>query len=211
MIIVGVNYRLNIFGFMAPPETTMMDGGHTTTHNLGLCDQKTALIWIRRNIAAFGGDPGKVTIAGQSAGAVSVHALLLDTLNQGQPMLLRRAVCQSGALGTLGPVLLSRSRNYWLDLCRYFGLEGIPPSEQVRQLQEMEAEKLVTAGINLHWLFFPLVEDGSTIRKTDEGYEVKIPVPIPLDTQEERPVQRFGVLLGDTDSEAGLFRLEKAL
>jgi para-nitrobenzyl esterase len=67
----GVNYRLGVFGFLAHPELTK-ESDHHTSGNYGMLDQIYALKWVQRNIAAFGGDPRRVTIFGQSAGSESV-------------------------------------------------------------------------------------------------------------------------------------------
>ncbi|MFD6529338.1 carboxylesterase/lipase family protein [Streptomyces sp. NPDC060184] len=85
VVLVSVNYRLGIEGFAVLPDAPA---------NLGLLDQLAALEWVRDNVAAFGGDPGRVTVAGESAGAVSIAALLAAPRAAG---LFRRAVLQSGA------------------------------------------------------------------------------------------------------------------
>ncbi|MEV6247444.1 carboxylesterase family protein [Streptomyces sp. NPDC051742] len=85
VVLVSVNYRLGVEGFGVFPDAPA---------NLGLRDQIAALTWVRENITAFGGDPDRVTVFGESAGAISVAALLASPLAQG---LFRRAVVQSGA------------------------------------------------------------------------------------------------------------------
>lgn len=85
VVLVSVNYRLGIEGFGVFPDAPA---------NLGLRDQIAALTWVRDNIAAFGGDPERVTVFGESAGAISIAALLASPLAKG---LFRRAVVQSGA------------------------------------------------------------------------------------------------------------------
>ncbi|MEW2355515.1 carboxylesterase family protein [Spirillospora sp. NPDC029432] len=88
LVVVTVNYRLGVLGFLRAPGVS--DG------NLGLHDQLSALAWVRDNIAAFGGDPGNVTVAGQSAGAQSILALLAGGRARG---LFRRAILQSTPAG----------------------------------------------------------------------------------------------------------------
>ncbi len=90
-IYVNFNYRVGILGFMAHPELTREQGGHSG--NYGYLDQTAALKWIQRNIAAFGGDPGKVIVVGQSAGAGSVVQQIFSPLAQG---LFRGGVMLSG-------------------------------------------------------------------------------------------------------------------
>ncbi|WP_334665981.1 carboxylesterase/lipase family protein [Streptomyces cyaneofuscatus] len=91
VVLVSVNYRLGVEGFGLFPDAPA---------NRGLLDQLAALEWVRENIAAFGGDPDRVTVAGESAGAVSIGALLATDRAAG---LFRRAVLQSGAPAALTP------------------------------------------------------------------------------------------------------------
>jgi para-nitrobenzyl esterase len=91
-VVVTINYRLGALGFLAHPALASRPGG--PAGNYGLMDQIAALRWVKRNIAQFGGDPHNVTIAGQSAGGVSVLDLLVSHRSRG---LFRRAIVQSGA------------------------------------------------------------------------------------------------------------------
>lgn len=99
VILVTINYRLNIFAWMTHPQLSAESENHTSG-NYGLLDQVAALEWTRRNIAAFGGDPDNITIAGQSAGAMSVQALLTTPLTQG---MVGKAILQSGGGVTAAP------------------------------------------------------------------------------------------------------------
>jgi para-nitrobenzyl esterase len=92
IVVVTINYRLGVFGFLAHPALASRPGG--PAGNYGLMDQQAALRWVRRNIARFGGDPNNVTIAGQSAGGVSVLAQLVSPDGRG---LFQRAIVESGA------------------------------------------------------------------------------------------------------------------
>jgi carboxylesterase type B len=92
IVVVSINYRLGPFGFLNVPG--LSGSAPTAGGNYGLLDQEAALRWVRRNIAAFGGDPRKVTIAGESAGAWSVCALLASPLARG---LFRAAIMESGS------------------------------------------------------------------------------------------------------------------
>jgi para-nitrobenzyl esterase len=89
VVLVSINYRLNVFGFLAAPALSAEAG---ESGNYGFLDQVAALRWVRDNIAAFGGDPAKVTVFGESAGGTSVHALLAMPAAAG---LFRAAITQS--------------------------------------------------------------------------------------------------------------------
>ncbi|MBV8552381.1 MAG: carboxylesterase family protein [Acidobacteriaceae bacterium] len=93
VVVVSFNYRLGVFGFMAHPELTK-ESDRNASGNYGLLDQVAALQWVKRNIAAFGGDPHNVTIFGESAGSFSVSALMGSPLAKG---LFQRAIGESGS------------------------------------------------------------------------------------------------------------------
>ena len=94
VIVVTVSYRLGALGFLAHPDLTREASGHASG-NYGFLDQIAALDWVRRNIAAFGGDPGDVTVFGQSSGSISISALVTSPLARG---LFKRAIGESGGL-----------------------------------------------------------------------------------------------------------------
>ncbi len=93
IVVVAPNYRLGVFGFLAHPELTR-EGGAQGSGNYGMLDQAAALRWVKDNIAAFGGDPGNVTVNGESAGSLSVSALMASPLTRD---LVHKAIGQSGA------------------------------------------------------------------------------------------------------------------
>jgi para-nitrobenzyl esterase len=100
IVTVTVNYRLDVFGFLALP-TLAEESPHHATGNYGLLDQVAALQWVHRNIAAFGGNADEVTIGGESAGSMAVSALMASPLSKG---LMQRAIGESGSvLGNLTP------------------------------------------------------------------------------------------------------------
>lgn len=92
LVFVSFNYRVGVLGFLAHPELSK-ERMPNASGNYGLLDQVAALRWVQENIAAFGGDPTRVTIAGQSAGGMSVHSLIASPLARG---LFHRAIVQSG-------------------------------------------------------------------------------------------------------------------
>ncbi|NBB19091.1 carboxylesterase family protein [Runella sp. CRIBMP] len=93
VVFVSINYRVGALGFMAHPELSKEQ--NNASGNYGLLDQIAALKWIQNNIAAFGGDPNNVTIAGQSAGSMSVNCLVASPLAK---RLFHRAIAQSGGM-----------------------------------------------------------------------------------------------------------------
>jgi para-nitrobenzyl esterase len=103
IVVVGMNYRLGALGFLAHPALSA-ESEHGVSGNYGLLDQIEALRWVQKNIAAFGGDPERVTVFGESAGGNSVYSLLLTPLAKG---LFQRAIPESG--GTLNFAQLKKS------------------------------------------------------------------------------------------------------
>ncbi len=101
VVIVTINYRLGVFGWLSHPALTA-ESPHQSSGNYGLLDQITALRWVRRNIANFGGDPWNVTIFGQSSGGEYVGCLMLSPLAHG---LFQRAIMQSGVPLDLHPAV----------------------------------------------------------------------------------------------------------
>jgi len=97
-VIVTINYRLGIFGFFAHPALSA-ESGHHASGNYALLDQIAALQWVQKNIAAFGGDPKRVTVCGESAGSWAVNVLMASPLAKG---LFQRAIGESG--GSFSPM-----------------------------------------------------------------------------------------------------------
>lgn len=135
-VVVTINYRLGVFGYLAHPGLTAEDPRHTSG-NYGLEDQVAALKWVRDNIARFGGDPKNVTVAGESGGAVSVSSLLISPEAAG---LFQRAVAVSGtAMGFAAPTL-SQAEQYGVKLAQGLG------ADNVAALRAVPAEKIL-AGV----------------------------------------------------------------
>ena len=103
IVVVNLNYRVGMLGFLAHPELTA-ESPDQTSGNYGILDQVAALEWVKKNIAQFGGDPDNVTIAGQSAGAYSVNALVVSPKAKG---LFHKAIAQSGGMFNRGNGLTS--------------------------------------------------------------------------------------------------------
>jgi para-nitrobenzyl esterase len=100
VVVVTINYRLDVFGFLAHPDLTQ-ESGVKASGNYGLLDQIAALQWVQKNISALGGDPTQVTVFGESAGAMNISLLTVSPLAEG---LFARAIGQSG--GSLKPISL---------------------------------------------------------------------------------------------------------
>jgi para-nitrobenzyl esterase len=133
IVAVTLNYRTNVFGFFSHPELTL-ESPHKASGNYGLLDQVAALRWVRQNVAAFGGDPARVTIAGESAGSLSVSALMASPLSRD---LMAGAIGESGALiSTLPPRPLAETEEDG----RRFGEAASVPT--LAALRALPAEKL---------------------------------------------------------------------
>lgn len=106
IVALTVNYRLGVFGFLAHPELTK-ESPYNASGNYALMDQHAALQWVQRNIAAFGGDPTRITIAGESAGSIAVSAQMASPLSKD---LIAGAIGESGAMifPTLAPITLEQ-------------------------------------------------------------------------------------------------------
>jgi len=127
VVFVSVGYRLGVFGFLARPELSA-ESPHHVSGNYGILDMIAGLQWVQKNIGAFGGDPTKVTIQGESAGAAAVSILCASPLAKG---LFRGAIAESG--GTFGPVRADAS----------FG-----ESEPLASAEKRTVEWLSSAGIS---------------------------------------------------------------
>ncbi len=118
IVTVFIQYRVGVFGYFTHEETSKRYGHEG---NFGLDDQATALKWVRKHIADFGGDPRNITIMGQSAGAMSIQTMLLSKKCEG---IFDKAIMMSGAgkfpsMGTPKPV--EERREYWLDVMKECG------------------------------------------------------------------------------------------
>lgn len=133
LVVVTLNYRLGLLGFLAHPELTR-ESPHHASGNYGLLDKIAALQWVRQNIAAFGGDPGRVTVAGQSAGAQDVHHLSASPLAAG---LFHRTIAQSGSgLSQLGNGYALRTHEAACE--RFVAAKGVGSLTALRELTWQE-------------------------------------------------------------------------
>ncbi|MGW8204550.1 carboxylesterase/lipase family protein (plasmid) [Sphingomonas bisphenolicum] len=150
IMVVSFNYRLGRFGTFAHPALTRADADGGRQVNYGYMDQIAALRWVRDNIAAFGGDPANVTIIGESAGGMSVHALLTSPMAQG---LFHKAVIQSGGPMPMGDATLAGAEATG---AAFGQKKGIAPNDPqaLAQLRALPADAVVD-GLNLAALFAP--------------------------------------------------------
>lgn len=166
IVVVTINYRVGLFGFLAHPDLTR-EAGMGPNANFGLQDMVAALKWVRGNIAAFGGDPKAVTIAGQSAGAMAVHDLMASPLARG---LFARAIAESGLPDMARPPALAAAEADGLAFARDEGVSSIAA------LRAMPAEALAAS------------KGGNIIRFTPVIDGVLLPGP--------RPISRVPILVG---------------
>ncbi len=155
IVAITVNYRLGLFGLMAHPELSKESPNHASG-NYGLLDQSAALEWVQKNIAAFGGDPSRITIAGESAGSISVSAQMASPLSKNR---IAAAIGESGSLlGALPAVPLSQAEQTGLQFAQAAGASSLAA------LRAMNADSLLNAAtrfgpfrfsMNIDGYFFP--------------------------------------------------------
>ena len=173
IVAVTVNYRLNIFGFFAHPELSK-EAPYKGSGNYGLLDQNAALKWVQKNIAAFGGDPKRVTIAGESAGSIAVSAQMSSPLSKG---LIAGAIGESGAgiNPTLAPVPLAEAEKVGLEFATK---AGYPTLAQLRALSTREVYEIYNESKRFG---FPTVIDGYFYTKTiPQTFNAKEQAQVPL-------------------------------
>jgi len=155
VIVVSMNYRLGIFGFFALPGLAAESPNHAAG-NYGLMDQRAAIDWVRRNIAAFGGDPAKVTIFGESAGSISVSAQMASPLSKG---LFARAIGESGGALT-GPGLTFLTLPVSEKRCQEFAESALKNSslEYLRSVSAADLLKAASTVPHSEDIFWPNVD-----------------------------------------------------
>ncbi|MFP4974762.1 carboxylesterase/lipase family protein [Paenibacillus sp. CN-4] len=174
VVVVTLNYRLGPFGFL---HLAPLGGGLTS--NQGLLDQVAALQWVRRNIAAFGGDPERVTVFGESAGGMSIAALLAMPAARG---LFARAILQSGASQALSAEQSSAIAGALLGELGIapgdtVALETLPASEIIEAAQRMNVR---LSGGSLSMFFQPVVEPGTLPVEPETAVAQGVAAGIPL-------------------------------
>lgn len=142
VIVVMIGYRLGLFGFLAHPEITAETPEGSVVSNFGMQDQSMALHWVSRNIANFGGNPSRIVICGQSAGAGSVQTQLCSPMNEG---IIAGAICQSAVSFGFGDEKAVMGRDMTLAQAEAYGEEFFQKVglRDLAQARSMEAEKLM--------------------------------------------------------------------
>ncbi len=191
IIYVSIEYRLGVLGFMSHPELTK-ESSDGISGNYGILDQIAALKWIHNNISAFGGDPDKVTIAGESAGGISVSILCASPLTKG---LFRGAISESGS--SFWPIGDNRNGN--TAICNLAGAEKVGTEFQkrfgkknIKQMRSIDARSLVDSARNE--TFWPIV-DGCVI--LDDQYKL----------YETSRYNDVNVIIGTNSDEGSLFSI----
>jgi para-nitrobenzyl esterase len=183
IVAVTVNYRLGVFGFLAHPELTQ-ESAHHASGNYGLLDQYAALRWVAQNISAFGGDPKRVTIAGESAGSVSVSAQMASPLSKS---LIAGAIGESGGItGALPAVPLSQAEEGGVKFATSVGATSLAALRAMSSQQILEP---ATKGgfssvgrfpITVDGYFFP--EDPATVYAA--GRQAHVPLLVGWNSEE---------------------------
>jgi para-nitrobenzyl esterase len=180
VVAVTVNYRLSVFGFLAHPELTR-ESPHHASGNYGLLDQSAALGWVRQNIAAFGGDSEKITIAGESAGSISVTLQMASPLSKD---LIAGAIGESGSpMGTLTPVPLADAEQVGIRFANKLG------AKTLADLRQVPAKQLLEATAEAGFGRFPLTIDGYFLTKNPvetfaAGEQARVPLLVGWNSEE---------------------------
>lgn len=172
IVVVTVNYRLGLFGFFAHPELSK-EASYKASGNYGLMDQAFALKWVNKNIASFGGDPKKVTIAGESAGSISVSAQMVSPLSKN---LIAGAIGESGSgIGALSAVPLTEAEKIGAEFAKNAGYPSLA------QLRNASTRELYEVYVESKRFGFPPVVDGYFLPKTMlEIFKAKEQAQVPL-------------------------------
>ncbi|ESQ81772.1 hypothetical protein AEAC466_20330 [Asticcacaulis sp. AC466] len=180
IVVVTLNYRLGVFGFLSHPELTQASPHHASG-NYGLLDQAAALAWVKRNIAAFGGDPNRITIGGESAGSMSISALMASPLSRDKI---------AGAIGESGALMQKWTPRARADAEK----EGAAFAETLKastlsELRALPADSLLAAQGNARGTRFGAVIDGYFLTEAPEvtfknGKAAHVPLLVGSNSQE---------------------------
>jgi para-nitrobenzyl esterase len=189
IVTLTVNYRLGVFGLLAHPELTQ-ESPHRASGNYTLLDQAAALRWVKENIAAFGGDPNQVTIAGESAGSVSVSAQMASPLSKD---LIAGAIGESGSLlGTLPPVPLNQAEQTGLQFAQSIDAPSLAA------LRALPADSLLSMASKNNPFRFSMTIDGYFFPKDplaiyQAGEQARVPLLVGWNSEE----MNYRMVLGE--------------
>jgi para-nitrobenzyl esterase len=169
IVTITINYRLGVFGFLAHPDLTN-ESPHHSSGNYGLMDQHAALLWVKKNIAAFGGDPNKVTIGGESAGSMSVSVQVASPLSKG---LFRGAIAESGAgMGNLTPAPLADAEQNGIKFAQKAGAATIADLRKIPADSLLKMSGLYRFGPDIDGYFLPQTPTAISVA----GMEMHVPL-----------------------------------
>lgn len=185
IVAITVNYRLDVFGTFAHPELTK-ESPHNASGNYTLLDQNAALKWVKQNVAAFGGDPDRITIAGESAGSLSVSAHMASPLSRD---LFAGAIGESGAMieSVRGSIPLAEGERMGTQFAESLGAKSLAA------LRALPAERLLEASADPKAPAFNIIVDGYFFEKPPgdvfaAGEQAKVPL-LAGSNSEEAPYQ----------------------
>ncbi|MDQ6762956.1 MAG: carboxylesterase family protein [Bacteroidota bacterium] len=191
IVTVTVNYRLTVFGFLAHPELTR-ESPHHASGNYGLLDQNAALKWVQKNIAAFGGDPKKITIAGESAGSYSVSAQMASPLSKS---IIAGAIGESGSLlGKQSTISLSEAEEVGSNFAKNAGAGSLAALRAMpaAQLLEATAQPGTRFPVDVDGYFLP----ESPVQIYKDGAQAHVPLLVGWNSEESS----YGAIIGKQES-----------
>ena len=207
IVTLTVNYRLGIFGFFSHPELTK-ESPHHASGNYGFLDQNAALKWVQANISKFGGDPKRVTIAGESAGSIAVNAQMVSPLSKN---LIAAAIGESGGsfYPTSAPVPLAEAEKTGFEFAQKIGAKSL------KELRALSTLALYQKSVGTNMGGFKTTIDGYFLPKSlPEIFETKQQAMVPLmlgwnseettmgkDISNESFIQKIHELYGDKTEE----------
>lgn len=175
VVLVSINYRLGVLGYLAHPELSK-ESPDDTSGNYGLLDQIQALHWVRENIAAFGGDPNNVTIFGESAGALSVEYLLASPRARGA---FDKAIIESGYLFTMPELRAKRGEEFPAEAIGQW-LAGKLRAPTLGRLRAMDARHLVEAAAATGYAPYGTIDGKILERQLVDTFDRGEQAPVPL-------------------------------
>ncbi|KAK4033248.1 Alpha/Beta hydrolase protein [Parachaetomium inaequale] len=181
ILVVTLNYRLNVFGFPNSPALAL------TQTNLGFLDQRLALDWVQKNIHAFGGDPAKVTIAGESSGASSVDRLVNTFAPPLKPPF--RAAAESSGQATVSGVARDSGPASWAALVAALSCKGDSPAAELACVQAADAVAIRSVVNELNIDFSPVNDRVTQVEvpyldARAAGHAAQVPLLIATSAQE---------------------------